>query len=117
MDMCFNTKGRDQRDIYISLVCKRAFNGRRKKVQQLAQNKRVPILFEKNAWVDTEVATVLAHGFVNDMRNKHRDVWILLYLDNLSVYCNAEVRHIYWQGKVFLYYYLPQIYKSTQAID
>ena len=47
MDMCFNAGEGDQRDSYVSLVCKGVFNGRRKKVEQLALDKRVSILFKK----------------------------------------------------------------------
>ena len=53
------------------------------------------MLFQKNAWVDTEVAIVLVYDFEKYIINKYSDVWILLYLDNLSAYYNAEVRYIY----------------------
>ena len=42
-----------------------------------------------------EVAIALVRNFIKHMRNKYGDVWILLYLDNLSVYCNTKVRRIY----------------------
>ena len=75
------------------------------------------MLFRKNAWVDTEVAIVLAHNFTKHARNKYSDAWILLYLGNLSVHYNTDVRHIYWEDKVFLCYYPPQTSESMQAID
>ena len=80
MDICFNVEEEDQKDGYTSLVYKGVLNSRRKKVKQLAQDKRVPMLFFKNAWVDTEVAIELAYDFAKHARNKHNNAWILLYL-------------------------------------
>ena len=44
-------------------------------------------------------------------------MWKLLCLNNLSAHCNAEVKRVYWEGKVFLCYYPAQTSESTQAID
>ena len=51
--------------------------------------------FQKNAWVDSEVAINLAKDFVQRTRIKHGDFWVLLNLDNRSAHCNAEVKRIY----------------------
>ena len=75
------------------------------------------MLFQKNAKVDTEVAIKLAHDFAEHAREKHGNAWKLLCLDCLSVHCNAEVKRVYSEGKVFLCYYPAQTSESTQAID
>ena len=70
-------------------------------VEKLVWDERVPMCFQKNAWVDSEVACALAKDFVRRARIKHGDFWVLLCLDNLSAHCNAEVKRICWEGKVF----------------
>ena len=65
------------------------------------------LFYLKNAWVDTSVAIALEHDFAKYARNKYGDAWILLYLENLSTHYNADVRRIYWEGKVYSCYYLP----------
>ena len=53
------------------------------------------------------MAIALEHDFAKYARNKYGDAWILLYLENLSTHYNADVRRIYWEGKVYSCYYLP----------
>ena len=101
MDIVINAGEGDKRDGHVTLICKGAFVGRRKTVEKLAWDERVPMHFQKNAWVDSEVACALAKDFVRRVRIKHGDFWVLLCLDNLSAHCNAEVKRVYWEGKVF----------------
>ena len=43
----------DFRDGHSDLVCKGSSKGRRKPIERLACDSRVPMHFKKNAWVDT----------------------------------------------------------------
>ena len=88
------------RDGHASLICKGDFVGRRKTVETLARDERVPMHFQKNAWVDSEVAIALAKDFVQRVRSNHGDFWVSFHSDNLRVHCNAEVKCVCWEGKV-----------------
>ena len=101
MDIMINIEEEDKKDGYITLICKGDFVDRRKTVENLVWDERVSMYFQKNTWVNLEVACALAKDFVHRMRIKHGDFWFLLYLNNLSAHFNTEVKYIYWEGKVF----------------
>ena len=76
MDIVINAGEGDKRDGCATLICKGAFVGRRKTVEKLAWDERVPMHFQKNAWVDSEVACALAEDFVQCARSKHDEFWV-----------------------------------------
>ena len=73
--------------------------------------------FQKNYWVDSEVAYALAKDFAQRTRSEHGEFWGLLHLDDLSAYCNAEEKRICSEGKVFFCCSPSQTTESTQAMD
>lgn len=113
---CNAGKGED-RDGYTPLICKGSPNGRRTQIEKLAYNNNTPMLFQKNAWVDTPTMKQLATHFVNHIKDRHNGLGVLLYCDNLAAHVADEVKEIFHQGNVFLCYFPPCTTESTQAID
>ena len=50
--------------------------------------------------------------FVNHIKDNHNGLGVLLYYDNLATYVADEVKEIFHEEKVFLYYFLPSVTKS-----
>lgn len=107
----------DKRDRCTALICKGSKKGRRKAIEQLAWDKRVPMLFQKNAWVDAEVMIDLAIAFVEHVRPKHNGLWALLFCDNLVAHVSNVVKDIFAVDKVFLCYFPSNTAESVQPID
>ena len=74
MHVFINSGEGDSRDGHIALACKGSPNGRRKVVEKLAYDSRVPIHFQKNAWVDTIVIIQLAEEFVQRTKDRHNSL-------------------------------------------
>ena len=117
MHIFMNAGRGDLRDGYTALVCKGSRKGRRKAIEKLAWDTRVPMHFQKNAWVDTETMVDMAKAFVQHVRNKHDGLWVLLYCDNLSAHVSEIVKATFAAGKVFLCYFPPNCTESVQPID
>ena len=117
MHLFMNAGAGDKRDGYTVLIAKGKFNGRRKIIEKNAWNKKVKMLFQINAWVDTEVMVQIAKDFVEHVRRVHGDLWVLLFCDNLNAHLNPEVKRIFYEGKVFILYFPPNTTESIQLID
>ena len=50
-----NAGKREDRDSYITLVCKGSPNGWRTQIEKLTYNNNTHMLFQKNSWIDTPV--------------------------------------------------------------
>ena len=110
------TKG-DLRDRYTSLICKSSYLQGYKATEKLASDKRAPVLFQKNVWVDMGTMINLANAFIEYIRDKHNELQVLFYCDNLTAYANNTTKLIFTAGKVFLCYFLSSTTESTQPID
>ena len=90
-----NTREGDKRDGYTVLIHKGKHKGsRRTAIEKNVWNKKVPILFQKNAWVDTDIAKELATDFAEYKHKKHGDLWVVMSLDNLSAHIADDVKNI-----------------------
>ena len=45
------------------------------------------------------------------------DVWVILFCDNLSAHLDQEVKTIFGNGKVLLFYFPPNMTNFIQPID
>ena len=98
-----------ERDGYTELMCKGKQKGRRTAIEKNAWNKKIPVLFQKNAWVDADIAKELAADFVQHERKKHGDLWVVVSLDNLSVHVADDVKKTFADGNVFLLFFLHRL--------
>ena len=65
--ICVNAGDVNDRDGCTSLICKGAFIGRRKQIEKLPWDERVPVHFQKNAW------EVMDNTFFPEKKRKWRD--------------------------------------------
>ena len=91
----------EKRDGYVALVCKGSPRGRRTVIEKLAYDSRVPMHFQKNAWVDTACMIEIAEEFIEHVRKKHDGLGVLLFCDNLKAHVAPEVRDVFARGNVF----------------
>ena len=70
MRVFINAGEGDSRDGHACLVFKGSPNGRRKVVERLAYDSRVPMNFQKNTWVSTTATMQLAEEFVQRVKDK-----------------------------------------------
>lgn len=117
MHIFMNAGRGDLRDGCTALACKGSRNGRRKSIEKLAWDTRVPMHFQKNAWVDAETMVNIAKEFAEHVRKKHNGLWVLLHCDNLSAQVSDIVKAIFAAGKVFVCYFPPNCTESVQPID
>ena len=71
MHLFVNAGEGEKRDGCTCLICKGAIIGWRKTIEKTAWNKKVKVLFQKNAWVDTGVMILIAKYFVAHVRSIH----------------------------------------------
>jgi len=118
MHVICNAGEGDERYGYTALTCKgKHKGGRRTAIEKNAWNKKIPVLFQKNAWVDADIAKELAADFVQHKRKKHGDLWVVMSLDNLSAHVADDVKKTFADGHVFLLFFPPQTTESLQPID
>ena len=74
MHVFMNAGRGDLRDGYTALVCRGSRIGRHKVIEKLAWDTRIPMHFQKNAWVDTETMVDMAKAFAEHVRKKHNSL-------------------------------------------
>ena len=101
--------------------CDMVVRGTGKRISQGEKNlydDDVDVFWQKKAWVDAEVMKKLAKTFVQKKNEKHGDdVWVILFCDNLGAHLDAEVKRIFGDGKVLLFYFPPNMTNFIQPID
>jgi hypothetical protein len=80
-------------------------------------SKKVPFLFQKNAWVDTVVMEDIAKGFVDYVKDKHNGKRVLVFCDNLSSHLADSVKTIFRKGNVILCFLPSNLTEAVQPID
>ena len=103
---CNSRKG-NKRDGYTVLICegKHKGGGRCTAIEKNIWSKKVPVLFQKNAWVDTGIAKELATDFAEHKRKKHGDLRVVMSLDNLAAHIADDAKKIFADGYAFLLYF------------
>ena len=96
MHIIMNASSGKKRHGYTSLICKGSEKGRRKPAEKLAWNKKVPILFQKNAWADKAALMKIAREFVKQANKKHGDIWKVISCDNLKPQIDPEVKRVFF---------------------
>ena len=70
----------------------------------------ISVFWQPKAWVDKVVMRKLAERFATEKNNKHgEDVWVLLFCDNLKAHLDEEVKRIFGDAKVLLFYFPPNM--------
>ena len=60
----------------------------------------------------------LAKRFVREKIIKHdEDVWVIMFCDNLNAHLDEEMKQIFGDGKVLLFYFPPNMTNFIQPID
>ena len=117
MHVVVNAGDADKREGYVDIVAK----GKGKRItnaEKMQWDDRVDVFWQENAWVDAVVMRDLATKFVQFKNKTHGEsTWVLLFCDNLSAHLDEEVKEIFGNGKVFLYYFPPSMTEVVQPID
>ena len=117
MHVCCNACEGEKRDGCTALVCKGLPRGRRKEIEKMTLDPRVPMHFEKNAWTCAITMVKLAEEFLKYMKDKHDGLGCLLFCDDLSAHVSDEVKDAFHKGNVFACCLPAQTTESHQSID
>ena len=119
MNIFVNAGTGSNADGCVELVCKgKVLLGKRfSKLEWEAWSKDVPMLFQKNAWVDREVMAHSAQTFCDHVQKKWNGQKVLLFCDNLDAHVCSRTKETFAAGNVFLFGLPPTVTEAIQAID
>ena len=96
------------------------YRGTWKRISQADKNlydDDINVFLQSTAWLDKVVVRELAERFVAENNLKHgENVWIILLCDNISARLDEEVRRIFGDANVLLFYFPPNISNFIQPI-
>ena len=117
MHQVFNAGKGDKAHGWCDMVCR----GTGKRIAQAETDlydEDIEVFWQPKAWVDKVVMRNLAERFVMEKNRVHgEDVWVILFCDNLSAHLDQEVKTIFGNGKVVLFYLPPNMTNFIQPID
>ena len=117
MHQVFNAGVGDKAHGWCDMVC-RGTGKRISKAEKNLYDNDISVFWQPKAWVDKVVMRQLAERFVKEKNNKHgEDVWVLLFCDNLKAHLDEEVKIIFGDAKVLLFYFPPNMTNFIQPID
>ena len=117
MHQVFNAGVGDKAHGWCDMVC-RGTGKRISKAEKNLYDNDISVFWQPKAWVDKVVMRQLAERFVTEKNNKHgEDVWVLLFCDNLKAHLDEEVKRIFGDAKVLLFYFPPNMTNFIQPID
>ena len=117
MHQIYNAGIGDKAHGWCDMVCR----GTGKRIPEAEKNlydNDIHVFWQKKAWVDKVVMRELAKRFVREKIIKHgEDVWVIMFCDNLNAHLDEEVKQIFGDGKVLLFYFPPNMTNFIQPID
>jgi len=117
MHQLYNTGVGDKAHGWCNVVCRGTVKRISKAEKNLYDND-VNVFWQPKAWVDSVVMRKLAERFVAEKNSKHgEDVWVILFCDNLRAHLDEEVKRIFGDSKVLLFYFPPNMTNFIQPID
>lgn len=81
-----------------------------RKVGGILYETSIQVLWQKRAWVEMIVIRDIAKKIAEQKKEVYsKDIWVLLFCDNLSAHLDPEVKRTFGDEEVLLFYFPPNM--------